>query len=115
MKQKKYSLFATCYDKRGRIISRGENNYNKTHPIMQQLSIKHYGKPTKKVLHAEVSAILRCGDKTPYRIFVERYRCDGTIGNAKPCPICREVMTLYGVKQLWYTDTDGNVIKEKIS
>lgn len=114
MKLKKYSIFATCYDKRGRIIARGENNYNKTHPIMQQLSIRHYGKPIKKVLHAEVAAILKCGDQTPYRIFVERYRCDSSIANAKPCPICMDVIKLFGVKQLWYTDIHGKVVKEKL-
>ena len=113
IKEKKYNFFSTCYDKRGKIISRGENNYNKTHPLMQKLSIKIFGKPIKRVLHAEVLSLLRCGDKVPYRIFVERYDTDGAVNNAKPCLICQEAIRLYGVKELHYTSKNGEIIKER--
>lgn len=114
MSIKRYSLFATCYDKRGKVLSYGENSYTKTHPLMQNLSIKAHGHPEKIYLHAEVQALLRCGDKKPYRLLVQRFDSEGKMATAKPCPICQKALRLYGVKELWYTSDHQEIIKERI-
>lgn len=115
MKEKRYSFTATCYDRRGRIIGYGENNYNKTHPLMNQINLRIGGnKKLRSQLHAEVLALLRCGDKKPWRIFVQRYTCAGTPSDAHPCPICMEAIRMWGVRYLEYTTKAGIIIKEKL-
>ena len=109
----KFDLFATCHTKKGRIIAPGKNSYTKTHPLMLHLASK-VGLPDKVYLHAEVQALLRCGDKVPYRLFVQRFGAAGNPLMAAPCPICREAIKMYGVKEVWYTNDSGEITKEKI-
>ncbi len=102
MSRKKYVIKATTYDKRGRVISTGLNNYSKSHTLM-----KHFGElvglPEKTKLHAEVSALIRAGDKVPHKIYVERYGADGRPMLAKPCPVCAAAIKVWGVKVVEYT------------
>lgn len=113
MSIKRYKLFATCYDKRGRVLSYGENSYRKSHPLMAQLSIETHGHPEKMFLHAEVQALLRCADKKPHRLFVQRFDSEGKPAMAKPCPICQKALKLYGVKEVWYTSDHQEIVKER--
>lgn len=113
MSIKRYKLFATCYDKRGRILSYGENSYSKTHPLMAELSKEMHGHPEKMYLHAEVQALLRCGDRKPYKLVVQRFDSEGKPAMAKPCLICQKALQLYGVKELCYTNEHQQIVKER--
>lgn len=103
MSTKRYKIKATCYDKRGRVISSGENNYRKSHPLMQRFA-KEVGLENKIYLHAEVQALLRAGDREIHTIFVERYNADGSPATARPCPICQKAISYFGVKRVIFTD-----------
>ena len=107
MSIKRYKLFATCYDKRGRILSYGENSYSKTHPLMAELSKEMHGHPEKMYLHAEVQALLRCGDRKPYKLVVQRFDSEGNPKLAKPCRTCQSIIKSYGVKIVRYTTEEG--------
>lgn len=113
MSEKRFKLFATCYDKRGKILSYGENSYSKTHPMMKQLSEEVHGSAIKIHLHAEVQALLRCGDRKPHKLVVQRFDSEGNPAMAKPCPICQKALQLYGVKELCYTDEHQQIVKER--
>lgn len=72
---------------------------------------KKLGLGEKVYLHAEVQAILRCGDRVPHSILVERYSTDGSPLLSKPCPVCESVIREYGIREVCYT-TEQGVVKE---
>lgn len=98
----RFLVTARCYDKRGRMIGYGTNSYTKTHPLMASLA-KGTPKPDSHFLHAEVAALLHCGDKKPHSIHVERFKKDGSPGTAMPCEICMKAIKRWGVKQVTFT------------
>ena len=100
---KHQNIKAVIYDKRGMVLSVGENSYIKTHPQMA-LTGKKVGRPEKSFLHAELAAILKCRnlDKA-YRIFVSRIGKNGQPALAKPCPICESLIKESGIKIVEHT------------
>lgn len=99
---RKYDITATCYDKKGRVLSIGKNSYTKTHP-MQAHFAKQVGMHERTFLHAEIKALLRSGDKQVHAIRIERYAKDGKPMNAAPCPICQKAINAWGVKEITHT------------
>lgn len=100
---KRHFILAKCYDKRGLLLSVGFNSYTKSHPMMKQLAKEVGHAPEKIYLHAEVSALLRAKDKPVHRITVERYDARGLPASARPCPICRRAIEIFGVKIVEHT------------
>lgn len=100
---KKHDLTAIIYDKRGRVLSIGKNNYVKTHPIQAKHANK-VGLPEKTFLHAEVSAIIKCKDLSKaHKISIFRFNLDGTPALAKPCPVCMSAIQAAGIKTIVHT------------
>ncbi len=84
----KQNITAILFDKKGNVLSIGKNSYVKTHPLQAKYA-KKAGLDKKVFLHAEIDAIVRCKDLSrAYRIVVFRTLANGTMGSAKPCPIC---------------------------
>ncbi len=99
----KHALTAIIYDKRGRVLSIGQNSYVKTHPIMAKYADK-CGEPFKQFLHAEIHAIVKCKDLSKaYKIFVARYGRSGVPLNATPCPICMQAIREAGIEIIEHT------------
>jgi tRNA(Arg) A34 adenosine deaminase TadA len=96
------SISATIYNKRGKVIARGENSYVKTHPRQAQ-NAKEVGDPHKIYLHAEIDALIACRSGIPYKIKIERYDSVGNPKNAKPCPICELAIKKAGIRFVEYT------------
>lgn len=94
------NITAIITDKRGRVLSIGKNSYVKTHP-KQALHASRVGLPDKVFLHAEMDAIIRCRDLTKaYKIQIIRVTKDGSLGNAKPCPICKSAIKEANIKRV---------------
>lgn len=106
MSRKKYLILAKAYDSRGRMLASATNTYKKSHPVQKYFAIKA-GLPEKEYLHAEIQVLLRCKDKKPFMLVVERYNADGSPALAKPCPVCQEAIKAYGVFMVQYTTADG--------
>ena len=103
MSKKKFTIKAIIYDKRGRVLSIGENSYQKTHP-MQARHVESVGLPFKIFLHAEVHAILKCRDlKRAHKIAVFRFDSDGDPVNAHPCPVCMSAIREAGIGYIEFT------------
>ena len=102
MSTQKFNLTATVYDKRGRILSIGHNDYLKTHPIQKKHAIA-VGLDVKQFLHAEICAIIKVKSGTPYKIKIERYGKSGQPLNASPCPVCQHAIKLAGIKFIEHT------------
>ena len=103
MPRKQFHLTATIYNKRGHVISRGENSYWKTHPMQVHLA-KKAGREDAIFLHAEIAALVRLKDwSKAHRIKIERYAEDGTPLLAKPCEICERALEKAGIKIIEHT------------
>lgn len=98
-----HQITAIIYDRRGRIISIGQNSYIKTHPL-QAKHARKMGEPYKQFLHAEISAITKCKDLSKaHKIFVTRYNKHGEPSLAKPCPVCMSAIKESGIKIIEHT------------
>jgi deoxycytidylate deaminase len=99
----KHRVTAIIYDKRGRVLSVGQNSYVKTHPL-QAKAAQRAGFPEKLYLHAEIHAITRVKDLSrATRIFVARFGRDGKQRLAKPCAVCQRAIEEAGIKNVEYT------------
>lgn len=97
------SLTAVIYDKRGRILSVGQNSYIKTHPLQAEHA-RRTGHPEKQFLHAEIHAIVRCSDLgRAYRIFVSRWDRNGRPMLARPCQVCQSAIKAAGIQLIDHT------------
>ncbi len=98
-----HQITAVIYDKRGRVLSVGQNSYIKTHPLQKQHAHK-VGLPLKEFLHAEIHAITRCNDLSKaHKISVFRYSKDGKPALAKPCKVCQSAIDAAGIKVVEHT------------
>jgi tRNA(Arg) A34 adenosine deaminase TadA len=99
----KHVLTAIIYDKKGRVLSIGQNNYTKSHTIQAKYA-KKAGKPESIYLHAEIHAIIKCRSlNKAHKIFISRYDKNGKPRLAKPCPICQNAIKEAGIKIIEYT------------
>ena len=112
MSTARFVIIAKAYDRKGRLLSIGHNQYMKSHPLQKAYAIRA-GLPVKDKLHAEIQCLVRSGDKPVHRLAVERYLKDSSMALAKPCPVCQEAIKDFGVKFVEYTTPNGWV-KEKI-
>jgi len=94
-------ITAIIYDKRGRILSIGQNSYKKSHPRQAELAAK-VGEPYKYFLHAEIAALVKCRG-TPYKIRIERKDKTGNLKLSKPCQICELAIKEAGIKFVEYS------------
>ena len=101
--KKRFVLTAVIYDKRGRVLSVGKNNYTKTHPV-QAKHAERAGEPYKVYLHAEIDAIIKCPDlKRAHKLVVFRYSESGSPAEARPCKTCMGAIRLAGIQHIEHT------------
>lgn len=98
-----HQVTALIYDRKGKVLSVGQNSYIKTHPLQAKHALKT-GNPEKQFLHAEIHAITRCRNLSKaYKIFVSRYNKMGEPVLAKPCPVCISAIHASGIKYVEHT------------
>lgn len=94
--------------KGGRILSTGFN------------SIRWNKKLQKNNIHAEESAIVkllterRIHDLVGADIYVTRFTKGGRVGMARPCGNCNRLIATCGIRRVYYTTDDGNVLDYKV-
>ncbi len=103
MSTTRQALTAVIYDKRGKVISVGQNSYVKTHPLQAKYAALA-GMPDKQFLHAEIHAIVKCKDLSrAHKIFVSRWDKKGQPALAKPCPVCMSAIESAGIEIVEHT------------
>ena len=103
MAKKRFSVTAVIYDKRGRVISVGQNSYVKTHPMQAEYA-RRAGEPKKVFLHAEIHAITRCPDLSKaHKIAVFRFNEDGSPAQTEPCKICKSAIEAAGIPNIEFS------------
>jgi cytidine deaminase len=109
-----HRIKSIIYDKRGMVLSIGENFYQRSHPHQARHAEK-VGESYKIFLHSEIHAITRL----PYlakahRILITRYDAKGDPALAAPCRICRSAISETPIKVIQYTTVDG-IYEENIT
>ena len=81
-------------------------NAQQNHPKFKRV---YKDKVESYQLHAEMNVLRfsRPGDI----IYVFRFLKDGTITMAKPCVFCQGFILKYGIKEVYYSDWNGNLKK----
>ncbi len=109
MTDKRFKITATGYNRKGHVVVKGINRYDKSHTWQQQLSVKA-GLPEARIwLHAEVNCLLKAKNlrKKVHTLVVERYDEEGNPRMAFPCPSCQLAIKLSGVKKVIFTTEEG--------
>ena len=105
--RKRYEIKATCYDHKGKVLSKGCNNYSKSHPLAKHFAVLAVESQDKVYLHAELDACLKARGKKIHEVKVERKHNDGTMANAEPCRTCKVMLRAFGVQKVKYSHEDG--------
>tara|TARA_R110000868_G_scaffold213896_4_gene464058 strand:+ start:168 stop:476 length:309 start_codon:yes stop_codon:yes gene_type:complete len=99
----KHQLTAVIYDRKGNVLSIGQNSYIKSHPLQAEHA-KLTGNEDKIFLHAEIHAIVKLKTlQNAHRIFVSRWDKHGKPKLAKPCPICCSAIAAAGIEVIEHT------------
>ncbi len=109
---KKFFIGAVILDRKGNVVSVGNNSYTKTHPYQKKLSqkIRVKDKEHQIYLHAEISALVKCNIK-PHTMIIARIGVDNEVFRmAKPCPLCQEALKQSGIKNVFYTNDKGELV-----
>lgn len=100
---------------KNKVMTVGWNVADKEHPVQKKLNVLRGYDPNisgeHNTLHAEMMALLKARsldiDFGKSALFVCRIRKDGSIGMAKPCEACSEMIKTMGVRDIYYTTNDG--------
>ncbi len=107
----KYKLAAVIF-KGSKIISVGYNSVKKTHPLIKLLSHRD----DKLYLHAEIHAILRAKECEGADLLVVRIRNDSEeFSMSKPCKMCERFIRRSGIRNVIYSDGEGNLKIQRIN
>ena len=103
--KKQHVITAIIYDKRGRVLSVGQNSYVKSIRL-QRKHANLVGMPEKVMTHAEVAAIAKCRSLSrAHTIKVFRYNKSGAPVNAMPCKVCMSAIAEANIRNIeWTTD-----------
>lgn len=68
-------------------------------------------------LHAEIGAILNQPRDTTENcdVLVVRISRTGVFGNSKPCDMCAAAMSHVGIRNVWYTNVEGEIVKCRLN
>lgn len=105
----KYVVGAFAFDNRGRLLSKGTNSFVKTHPRQKKYA-DCVGLKYKIYLHAEVSAIIKANAKIDTLIVARILQHTNETALAKPCPVCCEAIRQAGIKKVYFTNKNGELV-----
>ena len=96
--------------KKNKIIKIGWNR-KRTHPEIS----KHPYHDGYVGTHAELDVILKSGldDLEDHSIIVLRIDKNRKLNNSKPCSGCRSVLNQFNIKNIFYSNSEGNIVKHE--
>lgn len=106
--KKRYVIQASCFDRKGNLLSTAVNDYNKSSPFMAKFA-KLAGEPEKVYWHAEALAIYRALKKKQKidTVVVLRYDSLGHMKNARPCNVCSYICKFFDIPNVIYSSEEG--------
>jgi deoxycytidylate deaminase len=104
LQNQKQRICAIITDKRGRILSTGENSYSKSHPLQAYYCELARQDNHKIYIHAELQALVNLkGNKKADKIYLARISKTKEPLPCTPCPICRLAIADAGIKNIIHT------------
>lgn len=95
---------------KNKIIASGFNS-NRTHPLQARLNQFRNKEILNHTIHAEVSCLSHIwNSEFPWdkvKLYVYRGRRDMRKGMSRPCPACMAAIRQLGIREIYYTTTDG--------
>jgi deoxycytidylate deaminase len=85
----------------GNVLSVGYNNQG-WNPLSERYKVQRHACN----IHAEIDAVISKRNKVDFngaKIYIVRLKRDATVGNAKPCQMCENVLIAYGIKKAIYS------------
>lgn len=61
------------------------------------------------ITHAEKSVLCGAPTDRDLTVIVVRLHADGSLAMSKPCKACSRYMAMHGVRDVWWSDGDGNL------
>ena len=94
---------------KSKIIEKIGINKKRTHPETS----KHPYHEGYVGIHAELDCLLKTSkeDLRNYKMLVLRIDGNGKLNISKPCHGCQSVLSQFNLKEIWYSDKDGNIIQ----
>lgn len=92
-----------------KIVHIGTNSC-KSHPETLKYDYKNH---QLVGIHAELAVCMKSGKENlrDYKMVVLRVNRNGKLANSKPCCGCQSVIKQFNVGEVWYSDKNGNVVK----
>ncbi len=104
--------------KMGAVIFKGKRILGSGHNgIRSSASIKNKFKNYINSLHAEQAALMNinwCKVKGASIFIVKVSHRYGMISMASPCKMCREILSHVGINNIYYSDSNGQIVHEEI-
>lgn len=102
-----------------RVISTGHNS-NKTSTIQHKYNTYRFNSVNgcSAKIHAEVAALTPLINRKDIdwlhtSIYIYRELKDGTISCARPCAACAKLIKDLGIRNIYYSDWDGSLVREE--
>ena len=94
---------------KSKIIEKIGINKKRTHPETS----KHPYHEGYVGIHAELDCLLKTSkeDLRNYKMLVLRIDRNGKLNISKPCRGCQSLLSQFNLKEIWYSDKDGNIIQ----
>jgi deoxycytidylate deaminase len=95
---------------RSGIIEKIGTNKKRTHPETR----KHPYHEGFVGIHAELDCLLKMDkeDLSDYNMLVIRVDNNGKLNMSKPCEGCQSLLQQFNIKEVWYSDPKGQIIKD---
>ena len=100
----------------GCVIFKGNNIISSAKNSLRSCSgISNKHRKWSTSLHAEQAAILNAGDwkklKGCSMLVMKVSKTKGILSNAKPCEFCEATIRYVGIKNVYYTNEEGEIVK----
>lgn len=104
----RYVITASCFDRKGRLISTANNDYKKSSTFMKKFA-DLANEPYKVYWHAECHSIYKAvkQSKDIHSLVVTRFDSKGNFRNAKPCNVCMQAIKFYDIPEVYYSTEEG--------
>lgn len=104
------------YPRIGAVIFKGKKIYGSGHNEIRSSSLCMKHRKWKESLHAEQAALLNLEWSTlkGTSILVCRVSKFGKLGMCRPCPMCYKLLKYIGIRNIYYSNEEGEIILEKI-
>lgn len=108
-----YYVFCFMFDK-NKLISIGKNDETRQCAGIYNLAVRFNVEKFKKYAyrHAEIDCIRRVWGKRYItgreKMVVVRIKRDGSLGLAKPCNNCQQILSAMNFNKIWYSTDNGD-------